>query len=324
MNLPLQLSIVVPCFNEQDCLETTVERLISATNLIPNLNGSFEIVFVNDGSKDNTWSLIKKFCQKNPNIKGINLSRNFGHQLALTAGLQYCIGERILIIDADLQDPPELLPTMWQKMDAGFDVVYGKRQKRNEESALKIATAFYFYRIINRLSDIKIPMDTGDFRLMNRKVLQSLNKMPERDRFVRGLVAWLGYKQTDVTFERQARFSGETKYPYAKMIKLAIDAMTGFSVKPLHIAFYLSMFGVLVGVCLTVYILFQYFHTNLVPGWASLAIITVFFSTAQLFCLSIMGEYVGRTFMQAKQRPLFLIDELYSQNPTSFNFQDHS
>lgn len=312
----LKLSVVVPCYNEEDCLPEICQRIVKALNPLQTIIGdSFEIILVNDGSQDKTWTLMQEQAAKSKHFVMVNLSRNHGHQLALTAGLSLCRGERIFVLDADLQDPPELLTPMWQKMDQGFDVVYGQRKKRESETLFKLGTAHLFYRMINLLSDVEIPKDTGDFRLMKKKVVDRYLEMPEYHRFVRGMIAWLGFKQTSYIYERQGRFAGETKYPLSKMLRLAVDALTGFSIKPIRFALLMAGFGLVIALGLSVYVLWSFFKHEVVQGWASLALIVIFFSTAQLLSLAIIGEYVGRTFFQVKSRPLFMIDEVLNQEP---------
>jgi dolichol-phosphate mannosyltransferase len=270
----------------------------------------FELILVNDGSRDGTWAAINALARRHPNIVGVNLARNHGHQLAVTAGLGLARGERVLIIDADLQDPPELLGPMMARLDDGCDVVYGRRRARANESAFKLATASLFYRILGRIAEVDIPRDTGDFRLMSRRIVERLNAMPERDRFLRGMIAWLGGRQEEILYDRDSRHAGATGYTLSKMIRLAIDGLTSFSTAPLRLAGLLSALGVVVAVGLTIYAVAGFVMGITVPGWTSLAVIVVFFSTAQLICLSIFGEYLGRIYMQGKHRPLYLVDEI--------------
>jgi polyisoprenyl-phosphate glycosyltransferase len=302
------LSVVAPCYNEQETLSAFCERMLSAARAA--CGESFELILVNDGSRDATWSLIVDQARRCPNIMGVNLARNHGHQLAVTAGLSQARGERVMIIDADLQDPPELLAKMMPRLDAGCDVVYGRRRARAKESAFKLTTASLFYRLLGQVAEIDIPRDTGDFRLMSRRIVERLNAMPERDRFLRGMVAWLGGRQEEVLYDRDQRHAGDTGYTLSKMIRLAIDGLTSFSTAPLRLAGVLSAFGVFTAVGLTIYAVAGFVMGVTVPGWTSLAVIVVFFSTAQLICLSIFGEYLGRIYMQGKHRPLYLIDDI--------------
>ena len=235
---------MVPCYNEEDCLEELFRRL---TDVAAEVTGDdYEIVLVNDGSKDSTWELIKHAARSDPHIVGIDMSRNYGHQLALSAGLTYCVGERVLVIDADLQDPPELLKDMMTLMDGGYDVVYGQRRRRDGDTYFKRTSAALFYRLLARVTDVDIPIDAGDFRLMSRRALDTLLSMPEQHRFIRGMVSWIGYQQIAIPYDRQERYAGVTKYPLKKMVRFAIDAITGFSIQPLRLA---SQLGLMLGVC---------------------------------------------------------------------------
>jgi len=252
----LLLSVVVPAFNEQEVLHAACERLLAACQ--PYFAHGVEIIVVDDGSRDATWPIVLELAKRVPQIVGVRLSRNFGHQLALTAGLEVCRGERILMIDADLQDPPELLPEMMALIDQGADVVYGRRVKRQGETAFKRYSASLFYRILNRLTDVDIPQEVGDFRLVTRQVLNALRALPEQHRFVRGMVAWLGFKQMPLRYVRQERFAGTTKYPLRKMLKLAVDAITGFSVVPLRASLWLAGLGLLTALAVTAYALISW------------------------------------------------------------------
>ncbi len=302
------LSVVVPCFNEEQGLPAFVARMTAACQA--HAGGAYEILLVNDGSRDATWPCIQAQSRLNPGVVGVNLSRNHGHQLAVTAGLSLARGERVLIIDADLQDPPELLGAMMARMDEGFDVVYGRRKRRDGETAAKRATAFLFYRLLDRLSDVKIPVDTGDFRLMNRVLVDRLNAMPEQDRFLRGMVAWLGGRQSELLFDRDPRFAGETGYSLGKMLKLAMAGLTSFSTAPLQLAALLTGCGMIFGFGVGLYAILGAIFGHVAPGWTSLALIVAIFSTAQMACLAVLSVYVGRIFVQVKARPLYLIDEL--------------
>lgn len=304
----LDLSVVVPCYNEEDGLLELHRRVSSVCS--DHVGESYELVFVNDGSSDTTWALMRELSQIDKHIVAVNLSRNHGHQLALSAGLQVCRGERIFIIDADLQDPPELLPKMMERMDDGCDVVFGQRVKREGETIFKKASAFAFYRLLNRMVDIDIPQDTGDFRLMSRRALDILNSMPEHHRFIRGMVSWIGMRQEALPYERAARFAGESKYPLSKMIRFAIDAITGFSVRPLRMA---SDLGICFGIAtlfLLGYVVANYFLGKTVEGWTSLAVIILALGSVQLFVAAVMGEYLGRLYIESKGRPLFVIQEI--------------
>jgi polyisoprenyl-phosphate glycosyltransferase len=302
------LSVVAPCFNEEPCLPRFVDRMISACQ--NSAGGSYEIILVNDGSTDNSWACIRMMALTRPGVTGINLSRNHGKQLAVSAGLSQTNGERVLVIDADLQDPPELLGEMMARMDGGFDVVYSRRRARAGESAFKRATSHLFYRLLGRVSDIAIPLDTGDFRLLSRQMVERLNAMPEQDRFLQGMVAWLGGRQTEILFDRDPRFAGKTGFTFAKLIKLALTGLTSFSTVPLRLATVLAGCGVMIGCAVALYVVASKLLGHAVPGWTSLALIIAFFSTAQLASLAVISFYIGRIFMQVKQRPLFLIDDV--------------
>jgi dolichol-phosphate mannosyltransferase len=303
-----RVSVVAPCYNEEAGLPVFIERMAAACEAA--VGSDYEIVLINDGSRDRTWEVIQAAAEGRANIVGVNLSRNHGHQLAVTAGLSLARGERVLIIDADLQDPPELLPDMMVRMDEGFDVVYGRRRHRPGESKFKLATASLFYKLLDRVADVEIPRDTGDFRLMSRRIVERLNAMPEHDRFIRGMVAWLGGRQTEILYDREARHAGETGYTLPKMLRLAVNGLTSFSTAPLRLAVLFALVGVMVAAAIMLYALISFFQGNVARGWTSLALITVFFGIGQFGCLAVIGAYVGRTYMQVKGRPLYLIEEV--------------
>ena len=302
------LSIVAPCYNEEGSLPAFVGRMCDVARVTA--GEAFELVLVNDGSRDGTWACIQALAFDRPELVGLNLSRNHGHQLAVTAGLTLARGERVMIIDADLQDPPELLADMMARMDEGYDVVYGRRRSRGGESAFKLATAKGFYRLLRSVSEVDIPQDVGDFRLMSRRIVDRLNAMPEQDRFLRGMVAWLGGRQAEVLYDRDARQAGETGYTFAKMMRLAVNGLTGFSTAPLKIAVVLAFSGIGLAALIVLYALIGVFTGHAAPGWASLALIQVFFGVGQLGCLAILGAYLGRIYTQVKGRPLFMVDEV--------------
>ena len=304
----LRLSIVVPCYNESDGLAELHRRVTAVSQQC--VGQAYELVLVNDGSTDESWAAMGEIAARDPHIVAVNLSRNHGHQLALTAGLQLCRGERVFILDADLQDPPELLDKMMARMDAGCDVVYGQRVKRAGETAFKKATAHVFYRVLERFADIKIPNDAGDFRLMSRRAVDVLNGMPEHHRFIRGMVSWIGLRQEPLPYERAERFAGETKYPLSKMIRFAVDAITGFSIRPLRVASYLGFSFSLATLALMVYVLFGYFSGHTVSGWTSLTLIILAVSSVQFVLIGVMGEYLGRLYIEAKRRPLFIVQDV--------------
>lgn len=307
-----RLSVVVPCYNEEDGL-LELHRRVSAV-CHDCVGDGYELVLVNDGSNDATWKIMRELSNVDKHVVAINLSRNHGHQLALSAGLQLCRGERVFIIDADLQDPPDLLPKMMARMDGGCDVVFGQRIKRVGETAFKKASAFVFYRLLNRMADINIPQNTGDFRLMSRRAVDILNGMPEHNRFIRGMVSWIGMRQEALPYERAARFAGETKYPLSKMVRFAIDAITGFSVRPLRLASYLGICFGTATMALLAYVVVQYFLGHTVEGWASLAVIILALGSVQLVVVGVLGEYLGRLYLESKGRPLFVIQEVVCSN----------
>ncbi len=301
----IRLSIVVPCFNEQDSLPEFHRRMSAAAGAT---GEAYEIVFVDDGSSDRTWEVLRALSATDPTVIAVKLSRNHGHQLALTAGLTQCRGERVLVIDADLQDPPELLGAMLAMLDAGADVVYGQRRSRAGETRFKTATAAAFYRLLRRLVEIDIPLDAGDFRLMSRRALDVLNAMPEHHRFIRGMVSWIGLRQVPILYDRDARYAGETKYPLRKMIRFALDAITGFSVAPLRLASVLGGVAAALSLLLMIYTLGSWLLGHTTPGWTSLSSIVLLIGSVQLMVLGIIGEYLGRLYIEAKRRPLFVIE----------------
>ena len=301
------LSVVAPCYNEQEVLPEFLRRIGA---VLDKAAGVAEVVLVDDGSRDRTWDVMTAAAAADPRIVAVRLMRNHGHQLALTAGLSVCRGERILIIDADLQDPPELLPDMMALMDQGADVVYGQRRQRDGESLFKRATAAGFYRLINRLTDVDIPADAGDFRLVTRRVLDLLLAMPERHRFIRGMVAWIGGRQVPLIYDRHARAAGESKYPLSKMIRFAADAITAFSVVPLMASMTIGWVMAAVGFGFFIYSMIGWLmHANL-PGWTSIMAALGLLSGMQFLMLGIIGAYLGRLYDQSKGRPLFMIRDI--------------
>lgn len=307
-----KLSIVVPCFNEEACLPELHRRLSAAAHEA--VGTSHEIVFVNDGSRDASWQVMQALAASDPHLVAVNLSRNHGHQLALTAGLDLAMGERILIIDADLQDPPELLPAMMREMDlAQADVVYGLRRTREGETAFKRGTAKLFYRLLTRATDTHIPVDTGDFRLISRRALDVFLAMPEQARFIRGMVAWLGFRQVPLPYDRDERFAGETNYPFRKMLRFALDALTSFSSTPLKLASHAGILLSIGSLLLIIYIFAGWLSGQAVEGWTSLMLVVVALGAVQMFVLGVMGEYLGRLYSQAKQRPLYIVSDIRGQ-----------
>lgn len=303
----MDISVIIPVFNEESNLVVLHERLVNAVAAISN---NYELIFVNDGSKDKSLSVIKDLAQKNPQIKYIDFSKNFGHQLAVFAGLENAKGNAIVIIDADLQDPPELIKDLYAKLQQGYDVVYAQREQRLGESWHKLVTAKLFYRFINRLSEVPIPLDTGDFRIISKKINDIIISMPERNKFLRGQIAWTGFNQTFVSYKRDERYAGKTNYSYSKMFAFAFDGITAFSNLPLRLATYLGFMVSLISFYFILYTLYQkYINGNVVQGWSSLMVSILFLGGVQLICLGIIGEYLGRIMDNVKQRPLYIIRE---------------
>src|SRR4051812_37833211 len=302
-----QLSVVAPCFNEEGVLP---EFLARTASVLDRIGAASEVVLVDDGSRDGTWKVMTEAAARDPRIVAVRLMRNHGHQLALTAGLTVCRGERILIIDADLQDPPELLPEMIQLMDQGADVVYGQRRTREGESLFKRATAAAFYRLIGRMTDVEIPLDAGDFRLVTRRVIEVLLAMPERHRFIRGMVAWIGGRQVAIPYDRKPRAAGESKYPLGTMIRFAADAITAFSVVPLMASMTIGWIMAAVGFGFVVYSVVGWLLGVNLPGWTSLMAALGLLGGMQFLMLGIIGAYLGRLYDQSKGRPLFMIRDI--------------
>lgn len=306
-----ELSVVVPVYNEETGLDALLARTIPVCEAA--FGANYEIILVDDGSSDRSWSKIASHADASPHVIGVRLSRNYGHQLALTAGLKLARGDYVFVLDADLQDPPELLEQMLAKAREGYDVVYGQRTARAGETVFKRTTANLFYRLLSTVVDVSIPRDTGDFRLMTHRVVAHFNAMPERFRFVRGMVGWLGFRQVAVPYERDPRFAGESHYPLRKMVRFAIDAITSFSTIPLRFASLLGMgFGV-AGLLALVWVGVSWLSGGAVLGWTSLAALILILGSMQLLMLGIFGEYLGRMYMESKQRPLYLVDEVYKQ-----------
>jgi len=313
----MNYSVVIPLFNEEEVIGECYKRL---TETMKNSGGEYELVFVNDGSSDKTMELARDIALRDRHVKIIGLSRNFGHQTAISAGMDASSGNAVVVFDADLQDPPSVILEMIALWKQGYQVVYGKRKKRIGESAFKKVTAKLFYRTLNKLTDVDIPVDTGDFRLMDRKAVDALKSLPERNRYVRGLVSWVGFKQAAVEYVRDERFAGETKYSLKKMLKFAGDAITSFSYKPLKLS---TILGTILAAVSFVYLItvlyITIFTDRTVPGWASLAVISLFFNGVVLIMLGVIGEYVGRIYDETKARPLYIIDEIIGFKATSEN-----
>ena len=304
-NLPPRLSLIVPIYNEESVIDELRARLLPVVEPL----GPFEVILINDGSKDRSAEMLDALCAADPRFIALHFSRNFGHQAAVTAGLHEATGECAVIIDADLQDPPELIAELMKKWEENFDVVYAQRRARAGEGPLKRGTAFVFYRTLRALTEVEIPPDAGDFCLLDRKVIDVLNAMPERNRYVRGLRAWVGFRQTAVEFDRAERFAGETKYPFRRMIALAFDGIFSLSKAPLRLSIYFGFLSAglsfLLGIFFIIERLTGTFHT--VRGWASTIVVVLFLGGVQLICMGAIGEYIGRTYDEAKQRPLFII-----------------
>jgi glycosyltransferase involved in cell wall biosynthesis len=302
------LSVVIPCVNEEEVLRETNRRLVA---VLEGISLNFEIVYVDDGSADSTPELLRELQAHDSRIRVVRFSRNFGHQIAITAGLEHASGDAVAIIDADLQDPPEVILDFVAKWLDGYDVVYGVRTERDGETAFKLWTAKLFYRFIRRLSDTRIPLDTGDFRLMDRRVVDALLSMPERDRFVRGMVSWLGFSQAAVEYRRAPRLAGVTKFSFFKMVRFALDGIFSFSILPLRLATWTGFAASGLAILGIVIVLLDRFLgvPGLVKGWSSAMIAGLFIGGVQLICLGIIGEYVGRIYGESKRRPLYIVQE---------------
>lgn len=304
-----KVSLVIPMYYEEKVANECYKRVRECLEKLENYE--YEIIFINDGSQDKTLEILEEIASKDKHVKVISFSRNFGHQAAVTAGLKEVTGDASVIMDADLQDPPELIPDMLKKWEEGNEVIYGKRKTRKGESAFKLLTAKMFYNTLNALSDVEIPKDTGDFRLVDRKVVDTVNSLPEHNKFLRGLFSWVGYKQYAYEYERQERVAGETKYPLKKMLKLASDGIISFSTKPIKLVGALGIFSIIISIIILIYALVSYaFKLNqLSAGWTSIMVATTFFAGVQLLSLWIISEYIGRIYDEAKGRPQYIIDK---------------
>lgn len=307
------ISFVVPCYNEEESLPVLHERISAVARKATDRH---EIVFANDGSTDGTLETIRALVGRDPNVRGVDLSRNFGHQVCLTAALDHARGDVVLMMDADLQDPPELLPRMLRKWRAGADVVYAVRKVRKGESLFKLLTAKVFYRILKWCTRINIPVDTGDFRLIDARALRAMLSMRERNRFLRGMFSWVGFRQEPVHYVRQERHAGTTKYPLRKMVRLAIDGITSFSIVPLRAASLLGILAACVAFIYSLRVLYSGMMGGGVPGWASTTVSILFLGGVQLFTIGILGEYIGRIFEEVKRRPNYFVREVI-ENPTA-------
>ena len=302
-----KISLIIPMYYEEEVAEQCYNRVKTVLDGLDNYD--YEIICINDGSKDKTLEILERLAKNDDKLKVISFSRNFGHQAAVTAGLRNVTGDAIVIIDADLQDPPELIPDMLKLWEQGNEVIYGKRKTREGESHFKLFTAKMFYKILNSLSDVEIPKDTGDFRLVDRKVVDTINKLPEHNKFLRGLFSWVGYNQKEFDYERQERFAGKTKYPLKKMLKLAADGIISFSTKPLKILGMLGISCVIISVLLIMYALISYFFklNQLSAGWTSIMIAVTFFAGVQLISIWILSEYIARIYDESRGRPEYII-----------------
>lgn len=311
--MPL-VSLVIPIYNEESCIPTLWEQLQKIT--VGFSGYSVEYIFVDDGSADKSYSLLERIASETVTAKVLRFSRNFGHQIAITAGLAYASGDAVIVMDADLQDPPEVLKQMIAKYEAGYDVVYAVRKSRSGETFFKKITAKLFYRFLNAMSSISIPLDTGDFRLVSRRVADVLKTLGEQDRFVRGLVSWVGFKQTPIYFERHARLAGETKYPLKKMISFAMNGILSFSTLPLKWASWLGFVFAGVSGLYIVVVIFLRIMGHTFPGYASLMVVMLLLGGIQLMTIGILGEYVGRLYMESKKRPLYIVQDVLNIYPS--------
>lgn len=307
------LSLVLPIFNEEEVIPELHRQL---QDFVARLGVTVEVVFVNDGSRDRSMQILREVAFGEPRYRIVSLARNFGHQTAITAGIDYARGDAVVVMDADLQDPPEVVLEMVAKWREGFDVVFGRRRKREGETWFKLVTARGFYRLFAAMIPIEVPLDTGDFRLMSRKVVVALRELREVHRFVRGMVAWVGFKQTAVLYDRPGRFAGETKYPLRKMLRFALDGITSFSVLPLRFSTYLGMATTVGSVGVIAYaLLSKYLYHQAVPGWTALMVAVTIFASVQLLMIGILGEYVGRIYEEVKRRPLYIVAETVNTPP---------
>jgi glycosyltransferase involved in cell wall biosynthesis len=306
-------SIVIPVYNEAEVLSALYNRL---TRVMEGLVEPYEIIFINDGSRDDSTMLLRDFQDRDARVKFLNFSRNFGHQIAITAGLDYSSGQAAVVMDADLQDPPEVIPRLIEQWRKGYDIVFAVRAKRQGEGFFKRATAALFYRLFRRMAATEIPLDAGDFRLMSRRAVEALQSIRERNRFIRGLAGWIGFRQTAVTYVRDVRQAGETKYPLKKMLRFALNGLLSFSVVPLQLASYLGFLISSIGFFYIVYAIgLKLFTDRVVLGWTSVMVAVLFLGGVQLISLGIIGEYIGRIYDEVKQRPLYVVDEAKGFEP---------
>lgn len=314
---PPLLSLVIPVYNEEKTVPELIKRLQVLLRILKEKKNfgkdDLEILFVNDGSRDGTFDILKEYCEKESGFFLLNLSRNYGHQLAITAGIDAARGESVAVMDGDLQDPPEFVADLYGKLTEGFDVVYARRRKREGESLFKLLTAHLFYRTLKKVTRFDIPIDTGDFRIMSRRVTDVLVSMREQDRYIRGLIAWIGFKQTGLEYDRDERFDGETKFSVGKMLKFALDGITSFSSAPLKLSSYFGFTSAFLGALYAIYVVYlKLFTNNTIQGWTSLTIIVLVMGGIQLIALGMIGEYLSRVNDQSKNRPLYVVEKIYS------------
>ena len=309
-----KVSVVIPMYNEEEVIKASLLKIQEVLEELTRYN--YEIICVDDGSKDETLNILQEIVSENKNVKVISFSRNFGHQAAVTAGLKEVTGDAIVIIDADLQDPPQLIPEMLELWEQGNEVIYGKRKARKGESKFKLLTAKMFYNALNALSDVDIPKDTGDFRLVDRNVVDVINLLPEHNKFLRGLFSWVGFEQKAFEYERKKRFAGKTKYPFKKMAKLASDGIIGFSTKPLKLVGGVGILAIIISGIILIYSILSFIFkwNNLTPGWTSIMVSTMFFSGTILLSLWMIGEYIARIYDESKGRPQYIIKKKININ----------
>lgn len=304
------ISIVIPLLNEDGNVQVLYDTLLP---VVEKISGDYEIIFVDDGSKDKSFELISKICLQNERVLGISLSRNFGHQIALTAGIEHASGEVVVTLDADMQHPPEIILDLYNKYKEGYDIVNTIRTETADSGVFKKVTAHFFYKIINNLSDIHIEPSAADFRLMNRKTVDAFLQLKEKDRFTRGIISWMGFKQAQVEYAAPNRFSGKSKYSVFKMFRFAADGITSFSAKPLRISFFAGLIVSFIGLLYAIYAVVEYFAGKTIPGWASILVSVLIIGGIQLISIGIIGEYLARVFNEAKNRPMYLVKQYTSK-----------
>lgn len=311
-----QISVVIPLLNEEGNIIVLYESLV---NVLTTISNDFEIIFVDDGSKDSSFEKITNISNQDNRVLGISLSRNFGHQIAITAGLEHSCGEVVITMDADMQHPPELILSLYQKYNEGYDIVNTIREESEDAGMFKKATSKWFYSIINKLADIRIEPASADFRLMNRKTVNAFLQLKEKNRFTRGLISWMGFHQAYITYKAATRFSGKTKYSITRMFGFAADGITSFSAKPLRISFYMGLIVSFIGLLYSIYAIFAFFSGKTIPGWTSILVSILIIGGIQLISIGIIGEYLARVFNEAKNRPLYLVKNYASKegNPNS-------